>query len=178
MHQPYQEVEGLLSTGRNVAVFRAEATAVGKRRNDLSVTMEQPWQLKTWNLSSDECARLGGDEEAPMPLTYFAAGLVSCFMTQLRTFARHCAVEVHGLEVSGELVFIRENGPRPRDPYTAHPGRFRLDIDLNTPSPLAAQKRLVEVASRGCFVEAVLSIPVEHRLRTPDGWEICDLLGE
>ena len=37
----------------------------------------------------------------------------------------------------------------------------------------AAQKRVIEAASKGCFAEQVLSVPVVHRLRHNGEWVVC-----
>jgi uncharacterized OsmC-like protein len=53
-----------------------------------------------------------------------------------------------------------------RDPYTSRPIAFRLDIDLDSEAPFEDQKRLLDAAQKGCFVEATLAdpIPVQHKL--------------
>ncbi len=68
-----------------------------------------------------------------------------------------------------------QSGSSPRDPYTAEPGLIRLDIDIDTPSPLDDQRALIATAARACFAEAMLSVPVIHRLKSGEDWVICDV---
>ncbi len=157
--------------------FLLEAHASGKRRNDVQVHMTRPWQLREWELSSDEPPDHGGDDTAPQPLVIFAASLATCFMTQFRTFARAGRVDIASLTVSGRFEWVMRRGARPAQPYTAQPGSFHLDIDLVSEADLAAKQALVATAARGCFVEAVLSVPVAHRIKHDGQWVDCPLDG-
>ena len=170
-----EQVDGVQAKQVLPVTFTLDAVASGKRRNDVSVRMTEPWQLRDWELASDEAPAHGGEETAPKPLGIFATGIVTCFMTQVRTFSRACGVRVDGLSVAGRFEWQLKPGPRPRDPYTAETGRFHLDIDMDTESSLEDQKALVASAARGCFAEAVLNVPVLHRLKTDDGWVTCDV---
>lgn len=160
----------------NVPVtFLATAAATGKRRNDVTVHMTRPWALREWVFASDEPPAHGGDETAPQPLAIFAAALTSCFMTQVRTFARAASVPVESLDVRGRFEWVMEKGTKPTAPYRARPGSFHLDVDLQSSASLEDKQTLVATAAKGCFIEAVLSVPVEHRLRHGDDWVACPL---
>lgn len=167
------DVEAPLAPARWPVTFLTTAAATGKRRNDLTVRMTRPWQLQQWPLASDEPPAHGGDETAPQPLALFAAALTTCLMTQIRTFARAASVPVDSLNVEGRFEWIMEAGSTSTAPYRARPGSFHLDIDLRTSASLDRQTALVAAAAAGCFVEAVLSVPVEHRLRDGDAWVLC-----
>lgn len=169
-----EQVDGLQTKGVLMPVtFLLSATASGKRRNDVRVRMTRPWELQEWELASDEAPAHGGEESAPEPLGIFASGLATCFMTQVRTFSRACGVRVDGLHVDGRFEWKLKPGASPRDPYTAQPESFHLDIDIESEAPLEAQQALVATAAKGCFAEAVLNIPVRHRLRSGDEWIPC-----
>jgi len=92
---------------------------------------------------------------------------------QMRTFARHCKVDVRGLaaEASVDWTLVRD-GARP---YVAEPGRMVFDIELDTDSPLEAQQLLVKTAAKACFAEASLRDPPLHRLRHAGQWVECDV---
>lgn len=168
----YVEVEGMNLTGTFPVKFELSGYALGKRRNEVKVGMVEPKRLKVWEIASDEAPFHGGEESAPKPLAIFTAGVVTCFMTQMRTFARHCGVEVHGLDAAARFEWVgKRNG---QEPYTAHPGQFTIDIELDTIAPLSAQKKLVAVASKACFAEQILSVPIMHRLRNGDEWIVCE----
>ena len=159
----------------HAVIFTLDAVSSGKRRNDVRVRMTQPWQRPDWDLASDEPPAIGGEETAPMPLGIFATGIATCFMTQVRNCSRPRGVRVDGLSVEGRFEWKFNPGPSPRDPYTAEPGLIRLDIDIDTPSPLDDQRALIATAARACFAEAMLSVPVIHRLKSGEDWVICDV---
>jgi uncharacterized OsmC-like protein len=169
----YVEADGTTLTGSFPVSFELEGYSSGKRRNDVKVGMVEPERLALWDLASDEGRFHGGDETAPKPLALFTAGVVTCFMTQVRTFARQSGVRVRGLNVKSRFAWVaKRNG---QDPYTAHPDSFTLDIDLDTDSPIEAQKRLIRAAAKGCFAEQIMSVSIQHRLRHEGEWIVCDV---
>ena len=138
----------------------------------LKARMVKPVALREWDLASDEAPFHGGDETAPKPLSIFAAGILTCFMTQMRTFARHCGVDLRGLEADAAIDWtLLRDGTKP---YTAGPCRMVIDIRLDTPSSLEAQQLLVRTAARGCFAEASLREPPVHRLWHDGEWVACE----
>jgi uncharacterized OsmC-like protein len=155
--------------------FVLSATATGKRRNDVRVRMMQPLQRRDWELSSDEATAHGGEESAPTPLEIFAAGIATCFMTQVRSFSRAGGVRLDGLTVDGRFEWTLRPGARPADPYTAETGNFQLDIDMDSEASLESQQALVATAAKGCFAEAALNVPVSHRLRNGEDWVLCEV---
>lgn len=169
----YVEADGTSLTGRFPVSFELEGYSSGKRRNDVKVGMIEPERLKVWELASDEGKFHGGDETAPKPLALFTAGVVTCFMTQLRTFARQCGVGVTGLSTKAKFEwYAQRNG---QEPYVACPNRFVLDIEFETDASLEAQKRLVRAAAKGCFAEQILSVDLIHRLKHGDEWIVCEV---
>jgi organic hydroperoxide reductase OsmC/OhrA len=171
--EKYVEAEGTSMVTFPVS-FELEGYASGKRRNDVKVGMAEPERLQLWDLASDEGRFHGGDETAPKPLALFTAGVVTCFMTQLRTFARQCGVSVSGLKTHAKFEWVAKRSAK-TDPYEAHPNRFTLDIEFETTAPLEAQQRLVRTAARGCFAEQILSIDLIHRLRHEGEWVVCEV---
>ncbi|WP_424630315.1 OsmC family protein [Bradyrhizobium sp. SYSU BS000235] len=169
----YIEADGTTLTGRFPVSFELEGYSSGKRRNDVKVGMVEPARLQLWDLASDEGRFHGGDETAPKPLALFTAGVVTCFMTQMRTFARQCGVQVRGLNTKARFEwYAQRNG---QDPYVAHPNKFVLDIEFDTDSSLEAQKHLIRTAAKGCFAEQILSVDLVHRLKHGDEWVVCEL---
>lgn len=169
------QVDVSLPKQKHAVAISLDAASSGKRRNNVRVRMAHPWPRPDWELSSDEPPAIGGEETAPMPLCYFATGIATCFMTQVRNFSKARGVQVDGLSVEGSFEWQFDVGPSPREPYTAEAGQVRLDIDMDTQSPIADQRTLIVAAARGCFAEAMLSIPVIHRLKSGDDWIVCDV---
>ena len=115
----------------------------------------------------------GGEETAPLPISLFTAGIVTCFMTQLRTFARKCGVKVTGLKTRAQFDWVlRRHG---QDPYTAHPPLdCIIDVEFETEASLEAQMHLVNVAAAACIAEQMLAVPVKHRLLYDGRWVSCE----
>jgi len=150
-------------------VFDCNGNAVGKFRNEMKVRLVEP-ELIEWDMASDEHGFHGGDGTAPMPISYFTAGLTSCFMTQVRAFAKRMRIPIDGLRVYCRCEWSgTQTG---RDPYVSAPESFHMDIELDSDAPLDDQKRLIDTAQKGCFIEAMMRQPniITHRLKTDDGW--------
>ena len=171
---PLNQYDVHLPKQAHSAIITLDASSSGKRRNDVRVRMEHPWKRPDWELATDEPPAIGGEETAPLPLCYFATGVATCFMTQARNFAKGRGVQVDGLRVEGFFEWKFIPGPTPREPYTAEAGQVRLDIEMDSPAPIADQRALIVAASRGCFAEAMLKVPVVHRLKSGDEWVLCD----
>lgn len=145
-------------------VFNVEGKAVGKMRNEIKGQMVSPVVDEAFEMATDEGPAHGGDMTAPPPLAYFCTGFVACLMTQIRAFAKRLRVEIGEVQVKAHIEWeARVEG---RNPYTSRPVAFRLDIDLDSDAPFEDQKRLLDAAQKGCFVEATLAdpIPVNHRV--------------
>lgn len=148
--------------------FTCTGTATGKMRNELSVSMVQPFE-EHFTLATDEGPFHGGDASAPPPLALFVGGLTGCIMTQLRAFAKRMDVTLTDLQVDTRVVW--QWTPKDRI-YETAPKRFEIDVMLDSPDPLDRQRALIAAARKGCFVEQTLgqANTIRHRLRTPDGF--------
>lgn len=155
-------------------VFNVEAKAVGKMRCEVQGRMTKPYVDEDFEMATDEGAGHGGDMTAPVPLAYFCTGLIACLMTQIRAFAKRLRVPIGEPTIKAHIEWeARVEG---RNPYTSRPVAFRLDIDLDSDAPFAEQQRLLDAATKGCFVEATLAnpIPVNHRLKVDGEYVAAD----
>ena len=149
--------------------FTCDAVNEAKMRTDMVVRMIEP-ETAEFALATDEGGLHGGAGTAPTPLMLFAGGLTACLMTQLRAFSRRLDVEVGRIALSTRLEWrARQQG---RAPYVSEPVGFAIDIEIESDAPVAEQKRLIEAAKKGCFVEQTLMRPntIAHRLKTAEGW--------
>ncbi|MGX1307719.1 putative OsmC-like protein [Amorphus suaedae] len=149
-------------------IFDAEGVAVGKMRNEVTLTASSPF--KSVNvLATDEGPFQGGEGTAPTPLEYFLTGLVGCLMTQIRVFSRKMRVEISDLKVNCRAEWTAEKGEL--GPYEGFPRSFSVDVDLKSEAPAEDVARLIEASKRACFVEQTLAVSntVAHRLRINDG---------
>ncbi|WP_372921602.1 OsmC-related (seleno)protein [Roseovarius sp.] len=150
-------------------IFECDAHNAGGMRTDMAVRMVKP-DLMEFALASDEGSFHGGGGTAPPPLTYFAAGLASCLMTQLRAFSKRLRIEVGEMKISTRCHWQGEQTGR--EPYVTAPVGFDLDIEIGTDAPLEEQLRLIETAKKGCFIEQTLVREniIAHRLKVGEDW--------
>lgn len=146
-------------------VYELKAHSTGKMRNEIEGRMTEPILDEVFRFATDEGPFHGGDQSAPPPLAYFTTGFVACLMTQLRAFAKRLRIPLAGVRIEADIRW--QGKVRGREPYVSAPVAFNLDIDIDSDAPFADQKRLLDAAKAGCFVEATLAnpIPVNHRLK-------------
>lgn len=149
--------------------FDCAGKAVGKMRNELSVTMKQPFEEGPFELATDEGSFHGGDATAPPPLALFVAGLTGCIMTQIRAFSKRLGVKLTGLDVETRVVWDWQAKGRI---YETAPHSFEIDIMIESDEAREKVAALIEASKKGCFLEQTLGCKntIRHRLKTPDGW--------
>ncbi|MCA2010129.1 OsmC family protein [Cereibacter sphaeroides] len=152
-----------------IVQFNAEGIASGKMRNDLSVSMSQPFAEGPWEMATDEGSFHGGDGSAPPPLALFVGGLTGCIMTQIRAFAKRMGVSLSDLRVETRVQWNWEAKGRV---YETAPKSFEIDVLMESPNSQAEVAALIEAAKKGCFIEQTLGRgnTIRHRLKTPEGW--------
>lgn len=150
-------------------IFDCTARNSGGMRTDMYVRMVQPEQME-FDLATDEGAFHGGGGTAPPPLTYFAAGLASCLMTQLRAFSKRLRIEVGNISIEARCHWTGEQ--QGRAPYVTRPRAFTLDVEMETTATRDEQLRLLDAAQKGCFIEQTLcrENSIGHRLKIGDEW--------
>ncbi len=156
-------------TKRFDVIFEGVGRSSGKMRNDISV--EWPMMKESFELATDEGPFHGGDGTAPPPLALFTAALTGCLMTQIRAFSRRLKIPIGTLEVRARLHW--EGEQRGDEPYVTNPVGFSLDVDLDSDASQGEQRRLLNAAKTGCFIEQTLAkgLIVDHRLKVGDNWE-------
>jgi uncharacterized OsmC-like protein len=149
-------------------VIDAKAKAVGKMRNE--VTIHSGVSGNVYEMATDEGPIHGGESTAPPPLAYFATALVACLMTQLKAFSKRLDVPLNDLSVAGRCHW--RGTVKGRNPYETEPIGFDLDIELDTEASLEDQKKLINAAKKGCFIEQTLGREnnLGHRLKVGDDW--------
>ncbi len=148
--------------------FDARARTLGKMKSEVTITSQ--YSNFSVTLETDEGKLHGGDASAPMPLHYFAAGVVTCLMTQMKAFAKRLRIPVENIEMNANFHWrLEQEG---REPYVSQPVGFDIDIDVDSEAPLDDLKRLIEAAKKGCFAEQALTLPCEigHRLKVGNDW--------
>lgn len=156
-------------TTRFDVIFEGVGRASGKMRNDISV--DWPAQGESFELATDEGPFHGGDGTAPPPLALFTAALTGCLMTQIRAFSKRLRIPIGDIEVRAKPHW--EGSQVGREPYVTHPVGFSLDVDLKSDASEDDQRRLLDAAKRGCFLEQSLAegVVVGHRLKLGEDWQ-------
>ncbi len=105
-----------------------------------------------------------------MPIHYFAAGVVTCLMTQVKAFAKRLRIPVNDIAMNANFHWRLEQ--QGRDPYVASPVGFDIDIEIDSDAPGDDLIRLVEAAKKGCFAEQTMvqAVDIGHRLKIGDDW--------
>ena len=149
-------------------VFDARARTKGKMKSEVTITSQ--FSNFSVTLETDEGKLHGGDASAPMPLHYFAAGVVTCLMTQMKAFAKRLRIPVENIAMDANFHWRLEQVGR--EPYVSQPVGFDIDIDVESDAPLEDIKRLIAAAKKGCFAEQALTLPCEigHRLKVGEDW--------
>ncbi len=150
-------------------IFEADARAGQGMRNEVEGRCLTPAdEFLPFSMATDEGPYHGGARSAPPPLAYFITGLATCFLTQMRAFAPAAGVRLDRIAVKARVEWEAHlDGP---GPYTAHGRAMVIYIDLDSPADLGALKTLVGIASRACYVEVLLALPVRHKLRRGEDW--------
>lgn len=148
--------------------FDCQGTAVGKMRNELDITMVEPFH-EQFEMATDEGAFHGGDSTAPPPLAHFIGAMTGCIMTQIRAFAKRLKVDLNDLKVETRIEWQWRAVGRV---YETAPKSFEIDVMIDSSSPEENVVELIEAAKKGCFIEQTLGVQntIHHRMKTADGW--------
>ncbi len=150
-------------------IFEADARAGEGMRNEVEGRCLAPArEFLPFEMATDEGPYHGGARSAPPPLAYFITGLATCFLTQMRAFAPAVDVVLDQIAVQARVEW--EAHLDGSGPYVAHGRAITLDMQIDSPADLEQLRYLVRTASRACYVEAILALPVRHRLRRGDDW--------
>jgi uncharacterized OsmC-like protein len=111
-------------------------------------------------ITIDEPARSGGEDEGMMPTEAFCASIASCFCLAMAHVARK-----RGLELPGLRVVVRAERPGTELRYS------RFEIDAQASAPAEELARLIEPARRVCWVSNTLvhGVVLEYRYTSVDG---------
>ena len=150
-------------------VYETEGRSVGKLRNEISISwigaQEGPWKMAT-----DEGKFHGGEDTAPPPIAYWAAGFTGCIMTQIRAFSKRLKIPINDVTVKARFEW--EGHQVGLNPYITAPKGFGFDIAIDSEESEADLVRLVETAKKGCFIDQTMAVAnnVGHRLKVGNEW--------
>lgn len=150
-------------------IFEASAATGEGMRNEVEGRCVAPaGEFLPFAMATDEGPYHGGARSAPPPLAFFVTALATCFLTQLRAFSPSVDVVLDEAAVKARVEWeARLDGA---GPYVAHGRAITLDIEIASPADLSQLRDLIRIASRACYVEALLAVRVRHRLKSGEAW--------
>lgn len=123
-------------------------------------------RFRDFEIVCDEPGYLGGDDEHPQPLTYVAAGVGFCLMTQVQRVARMKKKRVTRVECRCEFDALQD-GSVLRGDYRAEVTEFRVHLEIESPESEEDIADVLRLAKRSCFAEALVrtAIPMASTFR-------------
>jgi organic hydroperoxide reductase OsmC/OhrA len=116
---------------------------------------------------SEEGAEDGGQGRAPDALSYLAAGIAFCFMTQLGRYAQIAKRQLDGYRVVQDMHFSLGRGSNGTgregmaEPVETH-------VYLDTPEDAEFAQDLLDMGEQTCFLHALCRTDLKTRIRIRD----------
>jgi len=143
--------------GRQFGQEVVTVTDKGLRKKGIIV---EPAETSHFEVFADEGARLGGENTAPRPLTYFLLSVGFCALTQLHRYSEMMKVSLADAKVTVRSGF-RTDGSVLRGTVKARPVDFEVEFDVTSDNPPDRVAACVRAAEAGCFVMQTIIEPTE-----------------
>jgi len=130
-------------------------------------TLKMDRQLKVgrfrdFEFYCDEPHYLGGDDEYPQPLTYLAAGVGFCLLTQVQRVASMLRKTFTRAECRCEFDTYQDGSAR-AGTLSATVTEFRIHLDVDSPEEPDVIANVIRLATNSCFAEALVREPIPLR---------------
>jgi uncharacterized OsmC-like protein len=120
----------------------------------------EPAETSGFEVFADEGPRLGGEDSAPRPLTYFLMSVGFCAMTQLHRYSEMMKVSLRDTRITVRSGF-RTDGSVLRGTVKASTVDFEVEIEVDSDDPPEKVAACIEAAENGCFVMQAIRNPTE-----------------
>lgn len=149
--------------GRQFSQEVVTVTDKGLRKQGMIV---EPVETSHYEVFADEGPRMGGDNSAPRPLTYFLLSVGFCALTQLHRYSDMMKVTLQDAKVTVRSGF-RTDGSVLRGTVQASTVDFEVDFDVQSDDDPERVTACINAAEAGCFVmQAVVNpTPVQRTIR-------------
>lgn len=107
---------------------------------------------------SDEPAGQGGGGRAPDAMSYVAAGLGFCFMTQLGRYAHAVGEELTGYRIA-QASHVSAGPAREGGDATARALPVETDVFIDTPADAEFTKTALKLSEQTCYLHALCRTP-------------------
>jgi uncharacterized OsmC-like protein len=148
--------------GRQFSQEIVTVAAGGLRKQGIIV---EPAETSQFEVFADEGARLGGENTAPRPLTYFLLSVGFCALTQLHRYSDMLKVNLRNQKVTVRSGF-RTDGSVLQGTIQASTVDFEIEFEVESDDPPDRVAACIRAAEAGCFVmQAVLQpTPVKRKV--------------
>ena len=148
--------------GRQFGQVIVTVAAGGLRKQGIIV---EPAETSKFEVFADEGERLGGENTAPRPLTYFLLSVGFCALTQLHRYSDMLKVNLRDQKVTVRSGF-RTDGSVLQGTIQAKTVDFEIEFEVESDDPPERVAACIRAAEAGCFVmQAVVQpTPVKRKV--------------
>jgi len=143
--------------GRQFGQEIVTVAAGGLRKQGMII---EPAETSQFEVFADEGPRMGGDNSAPRPLTYFLLSVGFCALTQLHRYSDMLKVELREQKVTVRSGF-RTDGSVLQGTIQASTVDFEIDFDVESDDPPDRVAACIRAAEAGCFVMQAVVQPTK-----------------
>ena len=143
--------------GRQFGQEVVTITDRGLRKQGIIV---EPAECTQYEVFADEGPRMGGENSAPRPLTYFLLSAGFCALTQLHRYSEMMKVHLEEAKVTVRSGF-RTDGSVLRGTVQARAVGFEIEFDVKSNDPPDKIAKCIAAADAGCFVMQTVRNPTE-----------------
>ncbi len=109
-------------------------------------------------------ARYGGEDRAPSPMAYLAAGIAFCYMTQIGRYAQITKRRLESYSVVQDTRFSDLMASAGHDrPAAAAP--VLTHVHIRSPEDAETVRTIVDMGEQTCFLHAACRTPLKTRVR-------------
>ena len=143
--------------GRQFGQEIVTVAAGGLRKQGMIV---EPAETSQFEVFADEGPRMGGDNSAPRPLTYFLLSVGFCALTQLHRYSDMLKVELRDQKVTVRSGF-RTDGSVLQGTIQASTVDFEVEFQVESDDPPDRVAACIRAAEAGCFVMQAVVQPTK-----------------
>ncbi len=136
----------------------------------------EPGEISQYEVFADEGPRLGGENSAPRPLTYFLLSVGFCTLTQLHRYSEMMKVNLRDPKITVRSGF-RTDGSVLRGTVKASTVDFEVEFDVESDDPPDRVAACIQAAENGCFVMQTIVEPTEVKRTVRLNGEALDMAG-
>ena len=160
MSQPANEEKTAKEYAWQGRQFSQEVVTITDRGLRKQGNIVEPEECARYEVFADEGPRMGGENSAPRPLSYFLLSAGFCALTQLHRYSEMMKVELEDAKVTVRSGF-RTDGSVLRGTVQASVVDFEIEFDVKSSAPAEKVAACIKAADAGCFVMQTVRNPTE-----------------